>query len=84
MAGRSTKELERVIYYEMYMVLEPAASGLKAFDLIEEDDYLDYEEKYGYSEVSEEKRENDEYFYAAMGGEAIKEMLSRINIMGIG
>ena len=23
LAGRSTKELERVIYYEMYMVLEP-------------------------------------------------------------
>ena len=42
---------------------------------------MDYEEKYGYSAVSEEKRENDEYFYAAMGGEAIKEMLSRINIM---
>ena len=38
----------------MYMVLEPADSGLKAFDLIEEDEYLDYEEKYGY-EVSEEK-----------------------------
>ena len=42
---------------------------------------MDYEEKYGYSAVSEEKRENDDYFYAAMGGEAIKEMLSRINIM---
>ena len=68
LAGRSTKELERVIYYEMYMVLEPAASGLKAFDLIEEDEYLDYEEKYGYSAVSEEKRENDEYFYAAIAG----------------
>ena len=27
LAGRSTKELERVIYYEMYMVLEPADSG---------------------------------------------------------
>ena len=36
LAGRSTKELERVIYYEMYMVIEPADSGLKSFDLIEE------------------------------------------------
>ena len=81
LAGKSTKELERVIYYEMYMVLDPVDSGLKRFDLIEEDEYLELEEQYGYASVSEEKRENDEYFYAAMGGEAIKEMLSRINIM---
>ena len=81
LAGKSTKELERVIYYEMYMVLDPVDSGLKRFDLIEEDEYLELEEQYGYAAVSEEKRENDEYFYAAMGGEAIKEMLSRINIM---
>ena len=31
--------------------------------------------------MTEEERENDEYFYAAMGGEAMKEMLQRINIM---
>ena len=67
LAGRSTKELERVIYYEMYMVLDPADSGLKPFDLIEEEDYLDYEQKFGFSAVSEERRDNDDYFYAAMG-----------------
>ena len=81
LAGRSTKELERVIYYEMYMVLEPADSGLKPFDLIEEDEYLELEEKYGFSAVDDERRDNEDYFYAAMGGEAIKEMLSRINIL---
>ena len=32
-------------------------------------------------QLVKKKRENDDYFYAAMGGEAIKEMLSRINIM---
>ena len=31
--------------------------------------------------VSEEDRDNENYFYATMGGEAMKEMLSRINIM---
>ena len=81
LAGRSTKELERVIYYEMYMVLEPSDSGLKPFDLIEEDEYIELEEKYGFSAVDDERRDNEDYFYAAMGGEAIKEMLSRINIM---
>ena len=59
------------------MVLEPANSGLKPFDLIEEDEYLELEEKFGFMAVSEDKRENDEYFYAAMGGEAIKEMLKQ-------
>ena len=31
--------------------------------------------------VSEEERDNDDFFYAAMGGEALKEMLSRMNLV---
>ena len=81
LAGKSTKELERVIYYEMYMVLDPVETGLDRFSLIDEDEYNDLEDKYGYMAVSEEDRDNDNYFYAAMGGEAVKEMLARINIM---
>jgi len=80
LAGKSTKELERVIYYEMFMVIEPGASGLERFELLEEDDYLDIEEQFGYNAVSEDDRDNDNYFYAIMGGEAMKEMLSKINI----
>ena len=30
--------------------------------------------------VSDDDRDNDNYFYAIMGGEAMKEMLSRISI----
>ena len=30
------------------MVLEPSDSGLKPFDLIEEDEYIELEEKYGF------------------------------------
>ena len=70
-----------MIYYEMYMVLEPADSGLKPFDLVEEEEYIELESKFGFSAVDDERRDNEDYFYAAMGGEAIKEMLSRINIM---
>ncbi len=80
LAGKSTKELERVIYYEMFMVVEPGASGLEKFALIEEDDYLNYEEQFGYMAVSDEDRDNENYFYAIMGGEAMKEMLSRLSI----
>ena len=81
LAGKSTKDLERVIYYEMFMIIEPGASGLEPFELIEEEEYLDIEEQFGYMAVSEEDRDNENYFYATMGGEAMKEMLSKLNIM---
>ena len=48
LAGKSTKELERVIYYEMFMVIEPGESGLDKFELIEEDEYIKYEDQFGY------------------------------------
>ena len=80
LAGKSTKELERVIYYEMFMVIEPGASGLDKFELIEEEDFIKYEDQYGYMAVSDEDKDNENYFYATMGGEAMKEMLSRLNI----
>ena len=83
LAGKSTKELERVIYYEMFMVVEPGDSGLEKFELIEEDEYLQLEEQFGYMAVSDEDRDNENYFYATMGGEAMKEMLSRLNIMDL-
>ena len=80
LAGKSTKELERVIYYEMFMVIEPGESGLDKFELIEEDEYIKYEDQFGYMAVSDEDKDNENYFYATMGGEAMKEMLSRLNI----
>ena len=81
LAGKSTKDLERVIYYEMFMVIEPGASGLEQFELIEEEEYLELESQFGYMAVSEEDRDNENYFIATMGGEAMKEMLSRINLI---
>ena len=83
LAGKSTKELERVIYYEMFMVVEPGDSGLEKFELIEEDEYIQLEEQFGYMAVSDEDRDNENYFYATMGGEAMKEMLSRLNIIDL-
>ncbi len=81
LAGKSTKDLERVIYYEMFMVIEPGESGLDRFELIEEDEYLELEQQFGYMAVSEEDRDNENYFHATMGGDAMKELLSRLNII---
>ncbi len=68
LAGKSTKELERVIYYEMFMVIEPGESGLDKFELIEEDEFIKYEDQFGYLAVSDEDKDNENYFYATMGG----------------
>ena len=81
LAGKSTKDLERVIYYEMFMIIEPGESGRERFELIEEDEYLELEAQFGYMGVSEEDRDNDNYFIATMGGEAMNEMLSKLNII---
>lgn len=81
LAGKSTKDLERVIYYEMFMVIEPGESGIEKFELIEEDEYLELEQQFGYMAVSEEDRDNENYFHATMGGDAMKELLSMLNVI---
>jgi len=58
-----TKKLERVIYFEDYIVLDPGKTELKKFQLINELEYEDYVEKHGPS------------FEVGMGAEAIKRLL---------
>ena len=65
----SSKNLERVVYYDNYIVIDPGeATEVKKYDLINEDDYLKYKEKYG------------DNFNAQIGAEAIKIMLKEINL----
>ena len=80
LTGLKTKQLERIIYYETFVVIEPGKSGREMMELLDEDEYFELEREFGFYAVSEEERDNDDYFYATMGGEAIKEMLSRINL----
>ena len=39
--GHSTKELERVIYYELFMIIEPGKSGRQQFELIDEEMWME-------------------------------------------
>ena len=80
LTGLKTKQLERIIYYETFVVIEPGKSGREVMELLDEDEYFELEREFGFYAVSEEERDNDDFFYATMGGEAIKEMLSRINL----
>ncbi len=81
--GHSTKELERVIYYELFMIIEPGKSGRSQFELIDEETWMELEQNFGFNAVTEEERDEDEYFVASMGGEAIKDALAKINLSGL-
>ena len=79
--GKSAKQLESVIYYENYLIINPGNSGYKRFELVDEEAYEALEKEFGYEAVSPEEREDESYFYAAMGGEAIKDALSEIDLL---
>ncbi len=63
------KELERVLYFENYMVTEPGLTPLKVKQLLTEDEYAKAQEEYG-----------EDSFTAMIGAEAIKLMLSGIDL----
>src|SRR3984885_3879379 len=63
------KELERVLYFENYMVTEPGLTPLKLRQLLTEEEHLKAQEEYG-----------DDAFTAMIGAEAIKLMLQGIDL----
>ncbi|WP_421880823.1 DNA-directed RNA polymerase subunit beta' [Pacificispira sp.] len=63
------KDLERVLYFENYVVTEPGLTDLKIQSLMTEDEYLDAQDKYG-----------EDAFTAEIGAEALKSMLSQIEV----
>ncbi|HQZ40023.1 MAG TPA: DNA-directed RNA polymerase subunit beta' [Vicinamibacterales bacterium] len=65
----SLRDLERVLYFEAYVVVDPGETKLVQNQLLTEDQFRKAREEYGYSK-----------FKAQMGAEAIKELLRRINV----
>ncbi len=64
----SPKLLEKVLYFAQYIVTDPGETPLAKYQLLTEQQYREYREKY----------END--FQAGMGAEAIKKLLSEIDL----
>ena len=62
------RDIERVLYFEAYVVTDPGMTPLKKFSIMSEDDYDAKVKEYG-----------DE-FQAKMGAEGIKELLQGIDI----
>lgn len=63
------KQLERVLYFESYIVIEPGLSDLKQYQLLTEDEYQDKLDEFG-----------EDTFKAGIGAEAIKEILANIDL----
>ncbi|WP_394826493.1 DNA-directed RNA polymerase subunit beta' [Pendulispora albinea] len=63
------KDLEKVLYCEAYIVIDPKETGLARGDLLSEERYLQLLEEYG-----------DDKFAAGMGGEAVLEMLKQVDV----
>ncbi|MCA9594466.1 MAG: DNA-directed RNA polymerase subunit beta' [Myxococcales bacterium] len=63
------KDLEKVLYCEAYIVIDPKDTGLGVGELLSEDRYVQLLEEYG-----------DDRFDAGMGGEAVLEMLKRVDV----
>jgi DNA-directed RNA polymerase subunit beta' len=77
----SISELERVIYYESFIVIEPGKTDFKRGQLISEDDYYEImSENKVISDEDDEDEESEIKFEAAMGGVAIKKLLHRVEI----
>ena len=78
--GFTTKQLESVTYYESYVVVSPGNSGLKIGELIDENMYIDLDDEFGLNAVTEEEKDNDEYFKAYMGGRGVLELLKNLDV----
>ncbi len=65
----SLRELERVLYFEAYVVVDPGdVPGLKEREILTEDRYRELQEQYA------------DDFQAGMGAETIKELLARVEV----
>ncbi len=66
------KDLERVIYYTNYVVIDPGEQEVKERELLDEETYLDLKAK--------AKSEGDKTFFAEIGAPAVRELLHRLDV----
>jgi DNA-directed RNA polymerase subunit beta' len=62
------KNMEKVLYFDSYIVIDPGESDLTTGQLLTDEKYRDYRERYGNK------------FKAGIGAEAVQEMLSNIHL----
>src|SRR5579885_580616 len=65
----SLKDIERILYFESYIVLDPGLTPLKDRQLLSEDEYLRAQDEYG-----------QDSFTALIGAEAVRELLRSLDL----
>ena len=63
------KQLERILYFESYVVIEPGLTPLEKYQLLTEDELYEYQDEYG-----------EDAFSAGIGAEAVKHMLMSLDL----
>src|SRR5438874_11603176 len=63
------KDIERVLYFEYYIVTEPGLTPLKQHQLLSEDEYMRFQDEFG-----------DDSFTAEIGAEAVQGLLKGIDL----
>jgi DNA-directed RNA polymerase subunit beta' len=63
------KDLERVLYFEQFVVTEPGLTALKMHQLLSEEEYIEAQDEYGVDS-----------FTASIGAEALRDMLEAIDL----
>jgi DNA-directed RNA polymerase subunit beta' len=63
------KDLERVLYFEHHIVLEPGMTPLQQYELLTDDQYIKAQEEFG-----------EDSFRAGIGAEAIREALTNVKL----
>ena len=64
----SLRDLERILYFESYVVIDPGETDLKEKELLSEERYRQLRDEHG------------DVFVARMGAGAIKELLQRVDV----
>lgn len=65
----NARDLERVLYYEEYIVIDPGKTPIKKKELLNEERYNEYRKKFGANS-----------FVAKMGAEAIRDLLKELDL----
>ncbi len=66
--GISVSDLRSILYFEKYVVTDPGDTDLKPLQLLTEDEYMSYKEKFGVN------------FNAEIGADAVKNLLATIDL----
>src|SRR5271170_4054956 len=66
------KDLERILYFESYVVVEPGLTTLKMHELLTEEQFLNAQDEFG-----------EDSFTAKIGAEAMREILKGMNLAKI-